>query len=443
MRAGLVAIAMAGACGARGGERDVAVVRPASAAPGSAAPAATDGPAPTQAEYARLLIAALARRRPGATYTFDPAHALVTSGSSQVAITNLHAEYVRLPAAERAEAIERVATTVSTMATAPLDPAELVAVLDDLRPVIRAGLYFDHARAAPVLAGQPAVPAPAARAIGEVTAAGLAIDTPTAMEIVTEAHLARWGLTFDQAMTFATSNFVVNNLQLHELEPGLWTSTAHDNYDVAVLLVPREIERLGLRGGAVALIPNRDTVYLAGADDARALLAMAARVEEARAEPRPIHTVPLCLGGGGWRECEPAPTPEVRDRMHALATLGRQTLYGEQQPRLQEQLGDETYVATFAVAEDPHGRLSSATTWVETVPMLLPRTDYVILVVPDGAATGKPRLLGVTTWDDLQRVLGGQLTADGRSPPRWATGTAWPTATQLKQLALRQKIPGI
>src|SRR6185436_10964231 len=134
-----------------------------------------------------------------------------------------------------------------------------------------------------------------------------------------------------------------------QVQPGLWTSPLHDNYDSSRIFLYGEIAKLGLAGTVVAMIPNRDTLYLAGADDAKALLAMADLAEKASEEPRPIHTMPLCLAGTTWSDCEPGPTPAVKQRMHRLATLGRLSLYDEQKDRLQALVGEDQFVASYKV----------------------------------------------------------------------------------------------
>lgn len=439
---GVMALA---ACGGNGpGTQPASPAETASAtSPGelAAAPpepaAAPDAPAAeSEAEYATLLIAALTRHHPGTTFTFDAARSLVSGGTMSISTGNLYVEYTRLPASERATALERVATAMNTRGAG--DPA-LAEVVADLRPVIRAGTYFEYVQLMARAPGGPEVPAPAFAPFGELAAAGVVIDEPTSMTVVNQSHLARWGLTLAQAMELATSNYAAGGVQLRQLQPGLWTSDAHDNYDASVLLLPAELAKLGLRGTPVAMIPNRDTVYLASADDEGALVAMADLVDAIRDEPRPIHTVPLCLERGTWRECEPGPTPAVRQRMHTLATLGRLSLYEEQRPPLQEHVGDDQFVATYKVVQDEKsGALTSVAVWTHTVTTLLPRADFVALVevVGDGPDP-ESRMLGFVPWADLERVMGSQLAPDGRSPPRWSTGTAWPSKRELAKLAPR------
>lgn len=387
----------------------------------------------TEAAYAQRLIAEIRKRGGSPEITFEPSISMIVADGTRLWITNLYAEYLRLPEAAREAAIAQVVTTMTGFDEPPKQ--SLATVRTKLLPVVRAGLYFDFDLLEKSKPDAPALHA-AIVPIGEATSAGIAIDDADSMQIATDKQLGEWGLTADAALAIAVTNLAHKGTPFETVQPGVWTSPAHDNYDASRLLLIEEIERLGLKGTVVALIPNRDTIYLADAQDAAALLAMAKLAEKASDEPRPIHTIPLCLSGKIWNECEPAPTPEIKRRMHALATLGRQSLYAEQQDPLSKRLGEDVFVATLTVYEDQATKgLASYATWTRTVPTLLPRADQIAFVVAAGDNPDDAKMLGTVPWARVMAVMGPHLKPDGRSPPRWATGDSFPTAAELEKLA--------
>jgi uncharacterized protein YtpQ (UPF0354 family) len=387
----------------------------------------------TEPEYAARLIAELKKHGEKAALHFDAARSMITDGEMQLSTKNIYAEYVKLPPEDRAMAFAHVVETFSQLDKEP--EKSLAVVRPKLLPAVRAGMYFDwqlqHTGKDP-LPAQHAVYVP----LGEMTGAGVAIDEDNSMQIATDKQLAAWGVTIEQALDIATKNLANKGTPFEQVQRGLWTSPAHDNYDASRLLLVDEIEKLRLKGTVVAMIPNRDTIYLAGSEDAKALLAMADLAEKAAEEPRPIHTVPLCLNGTRWADCEPGSTEEVRQRMHAVALAGRQSLYGEQKETLEEKLGGDVFVASYTVFEDTATKhRTSYATWTKTVPTLLPHAEQIMFVEAGSESSEKPQVLGSVPWARVMAVIGAHLTPDGRSPPRWATGDYFPSPAELAKLA--------
>ena len=400
-----------------------------------AAPAATTEV--TETAYAALLIAELKKQGGDPKLHFEVERSLITDGERQISTKNLYAEYLKLPAEERAPALLRTATSFSELSPDGHDP-ELAEVRAKLLPAVRAGMYFDFDLQSKIEKPlSDSKDQPVFVKLGEVTGAGVAIDQEASMMIATSKQLEKWNISIEAALALAVENLAAKGTPFQSVQPGLWTSPAHDNYDSSRILLLEEIKKLGLKGTIVAMIPNRDTLYLASSQDAAALLAMADLAEKASEEPRPIHTVPLCLSGTTWSDCEPGPTPEVKTRMHAIATMGRQSLYAEQKDALQEKLGEDVFVASYTVLQEKtSSRLVSYATWSRTVPTLLPKADRIGFVeYADNDPDAKPKVLGMVPWDKAMQILGSRLKPDGRNPPRWATGEYWPTKAELARLA--------
>lgn len=412
-----------------------------SAAPPAPAPALADaGPAvispDTEAAYAQRLIAAIARRGgPSALRYVADEHA-VTDGALRIATANLYAEYLALPPARRAAQLDAAAQAFAADRAAP----PLAEAPAHLRPVVRVITYFDAALADGAPPDSPPLVLPR-RPLGEVTGVGLALDLPTSMQLITADDLRIMRRSFDDALALAIQQLAASPDTFVELRPGVWTTSPDDGDATSRLLLVDQIRRLPLRGAPVALIPNRDTLLIAGDRDVAALQAVVDLATAAADAPRAIHTVPLCLRGATWVDCAPAPTPALARRLRGLATTGRAGVYEAQRASLQAQLGGDVYVGeATVVVHQATGAPVSYATWTFGVPTLIPHVDHVALVAASAAPQATTRL-GLVPWERLQRVLGSRLHPDGRSPPRWATGTYVPTAAELAALAPAAALP--
>jgi hypothetical protein len=232
----------------------------------------------------------------------------------------------------------------------------------------------------------------------------------------------------------------IDNLRAASHEPfdqpakGVFVSPWHDTYDAARLLVPDVIAKLAIKGRPVALVPNRDTLIVAGDRDAPALLAAADLAEKAYAPPRQIDAIARCWDGA-WRPCVPDVTPAVAERYRALRDTSIADLYAEQKERLDASTaaaGDDVFVASLIVAEDPSHARTSIAVLSKGVPTLLPRADLIGLVDPDGPKDAKPLLV---RWDQAFALLGARWKAMPVSPPRWRVEVdGYPTAAELARL---------
>ncbi len=386
----------------------------------------------SQQEYAAKLIAKL--QRPGKPpLHYDESKAEITDGNLKIATTNLYQEYLALPAEQREAGLQKVVTTMADWSDPPEIPA--ADARSRMRPVVRAGIYFDLELQSGKLAASSG--RAMAEPLGGATGIGIGIDSPDSIMIATDKQLATWKISFEEAKTIAIQNLRAIDFKFETVAAGVWSSSLHDNYDSSRLLLVDEIGKLGMAAPVVALIPNRDTLLLASGKDAKALLAMAELAEKASLEPRPIHTVPLCLANKLWTECAPAITEQVKARYHTLTVLSWESLYADQHDPLQTMVGDDVFVAKLTVVQDKAGgRVASYATWTRTVPTLLPRAELVAFIDLDAAE--KPNMLGLVPWDKVMAMAGDRVQRDKRSPPRWATSNYFPTAAELAKLAPRK-----
>ena len=89
--------------------------------------------------------------------------------------------------------------------------------------------------------------------------------------------------------------------------------------------------------------------------------------------------------------------------------------------------GEDIFASSLFVRERADDSIWSFTSWVMDVDSVLPRADYVAVVVGPGEQF-------MVSWDDALAAAGAALSpVKDTSPPRWR-GPGWPSAAVLDRL---------
>jgi hypothetical protein len=268
--------------------------------------------------------------------------------------------------------------------------------------------------------------------LGDHAAIGITLADPSV--IVGKRWLATWNLTPERALAIATANLRQDHVDFVQVEPGVWSTPDGDTLGASRVLLVDQIKKLPLKGGAVAMIPNRSAVLIAGAKDAKGLAAMATRAGELADGTHVIHTIPLCLTGSSWRECVPHVGGDAEAALADAAAKGREAMYDAVSDAYQTELGDDIFVAHVKVISPDDGATFTIVNWMKDYPSMLPKADQVAFVLaPDPE---HPKVLGLAPWDRVMKVVGSHLKANGRMPTYYATNGWFPSDAELKQLAL-------
>lgn len=298
---------------------------------------------------------------------------------------------------------------------------DLATAKGDFEPVVSTpGAFFPNGKSNPHVM------------LGDSAAIGITLADPSV--IVGSRWLATWSLSADQALALATANLRQDHVAFEQVEPGLWSTPGSDTIGASRILLVDEIKKLHLKGGPVALIPNRATLLLAGAGDAKGLAAMATRAGDLSTASHPIHTIPLCLSGSVWKECLPKPSAEVQQTLSDLASKGREAVYDDVSDAYQKEVGDDTFIAHIRVVTPDDRPSYTITNWMKDYPSMLPKAEkvgFVIATDPD-----HPKVLGLAPWARVMKVMGSHLKSNGRLPAYYATGGYFPSDAELKQLQL-------
>ncbi len=137
-----------------------------------------------------------------------------------------------------------------------------------------------------------------------------------------EEHLARWGVSFGDALIRGMENLAATGLPVHACAeaPGALLSKHRDHRDACAFLLPDEaVAKLTIRGRLVVFAIEDALVYLAGDEDDDALALCVAEAREDFAGV--LHPAPLVRTGPvKWERFRPAAGHPLRaeiDRLHA------------------------------------------------------------------------------------------------------------------------------
>lgn len=385
----------------------------------------TLGLKPGKDEFAREVIALL--RGEGVTGGIDYDHdgfRLVIAASGL--LHYLHNHYAEVcgawPWQRRAVSLRFIRSLVSERDRD--EDRTLDQVRARLLPIIRDPLYVDALRLQ-FLKDKSTLPEIPAQPLAGFYRVSLAVDSASRMAMVNQGHLARWGIGFEEALALATHNLAAREEPpLERLAPGLFRSPWQDNYDPSRILLPQTLAGLGLRGDAVAMMPNRDCLLVADAADDTALGRLAELGRAGFDHPRSISAVPLVRQQEVWVPFTGVPGVGVGAKALAgLAFAGRGQAYADQKQHLEDlhhATGKDIFVASCSGFQtDKQSDARSYCVWAHDVETLLPRTELIALV--DGRRAQAEQHLGLYRWEDLERVAGGLFRPVGMTPERWLT----------------------
>jgi len=377
---------------------------------------------PSPERFSKVAVDALRAEGYAAPIEVDQAEfrlLLGEDGKQVFNLNNFYRDYCRVDKAERKNVVQGY---VKSMMVQDM-PKAFADAKAKLLPVLRSRTMIEYVALA--VAGETdTAKLPAARPFSADAAIMLAYDTEHSMMTLTGSSLTDWNVTFDTALAAAIDNLRDSTVSsFDQVAPGLYLSTWNDAYDTSRLLFPDVLYQLGVAGEPVAMIPTRNRMLVASANDSAAQLTMihAARLF-AEEEGRQLSALMYHYVNGRPVEFRPA-DPEVATK---LAEFRRKTLaddYAGQKDMLEkahEKSGTDVFVASYQViASRDTGREASFTVWTENVDTLLPEADLVALVSTAELEDGKSGPPKLVAWRDLQAATGAFEQLPDRYPARY------------------------
>lgn len=231
-----------------------------------------------QDRFAKEVMAQVAAKGWTGEVTYHPETFSIAIGEGTVGLGD---GFGRARAAKslRGQVIAEVANRALIAARGPLPP--LAEAADRLRPVIRkrvhvADFWLDELRFVREVHQRSLIP------IGETLCAMLVIDQGSGRRTVDDDDLDSWGVAFDDVMERALENLRgLGRPRFEAGETGVHVLRAEDAYGVSRILLPGVFAELPIKGEAVVLAPDVQTLLVAGSQDRAALDSIGAPLEAA------------------------------------------------------------------------------------------------------------------------------------------------------------------
>jgi len=341
---------------------------------------------------------------------------------------NLFAETRDLDPAEQAVRIERFARAM----TEKVDTISWHDARDRLVPVVRAATFFQGKF--------DASQGPIRRRFAPFLVTAIGVDSDNSFQYVSHGQVQQWDVDLDKVFATAHDNaarfFDGSDVARYGGGPWkFWHVARDDSYESSRILVPGWLASFAgkVDGRPVAIVPSRSRLIVGGDGDEKGLAELSASAErEYVSSPRRISPAVYTV------DAEGAVIPLVLPSTHPLAKQvagGNEKLaateYEIQRAHLQEQLGEDVYVAKLSAYERDHD-VTTVTTWTEGIPSLLPRAKLVALLPVSGSDDTRHHF--TVPWQTLLDVAGDCLRLDpAYELPRWWTDR-WPDPVTLEKL---------
>jgi hypothetical protein len=398
---------------------------------------------PSRDKFAQTVMVELRKVSSDGQMKYDADQFVIERGGEGfINLANLYHEYCQAPRDQRTKVLDRFIR--GCLGTSGFElPEDFDDVHPDLLPVVRSRFYLESVVLQSRARGSEAVAVPQ-QPIGDHLGLSLVYDLPQAMRSIIQDDLDKWGVTFYEAVEAAKSNLEqMGNVAFASLQneggEGVYISATADNYDASRLVMLDLLRKMPVRGDYVAMVPNRDTLILTGADDLAGLELMCKVAEDSFQKPRPISTVALRLVGDEWESWLPDPTCPAYGKFHELRlrTVGME--YNDQKElldQIHQQSGQGLFVASFsAVQHKGTGRITSYSVWSDGVETLLPETDDIVLLKPDPAAD-KAVVVAAGSFERVRDVAGNLMQPQGTYPERYRV-LEFPSSRQLAEIGKR------
>jgi hypothetical protein len=216
------------------------------------------------------------------------------------------------------------------------------------------------------------------------------------------------------------------------IAPGVVQATWGDAFDAARVLIGDVLETAPVAGPKVAMMPDRDRLFVASADDATGLLRMASLALAAYDEHcYQLSPQAFAHRDGTWSAFALPDAVGYDVEKRRVGAL--QEAYATQKALLEKFAPSDTFVATFSpYASDEKRALFTIATWTIGVQTLLPKTDQLMFVRAEKDVVR-------VHWHDAVRVVGDRFEPVDGWPERYLV-RSFPTNEEyavLRGLAVR------
>lgn len=386
----------------------------------------------TRTDYATLFMQQLRALGDNRRWDWDESTGRLTfsnpdlAGSSAgqiVNLDNLYREWLQESAALRPDRLRQGAMSVLQQ--------RIPEAADEVRPHLLPLIRNAADRGQAIVLSDKNAPGLVYRPLCDSLEIQLGYDTSVNILRVCTNHLSTWKLSEAESFAIALDNLrALSAKPMKELAPGTYESAWNDDHDPARLLLTEVLQRHATRGAPVVMVPGRDKLLLTGDQDDAGIALVVRRAEHALSQPRSMSPLMMRLVEGKWTNFEP---PAQAAKLHSLRLIAEGQAYTSQKQLLDErskQQGRNLFVANYMVGRGPDGTpLRSACAWSKGVAALLPKTELLSLVDPQGDAADAV----VIEWSRAMPVIGDLMRETGDIPARFYVAD-YPDNGQLARL---------
>jgi hypothetical protein len=371
-----------------------------------------------QDKFARLIMRRIRQSGDSRAVEYDPEQFSLSNGSNRLFyLHNIYSEYLRISKAQQEDLFRHFLATWHTSDLKP--PGAFEDARADILPALRARamLEIDLHRVSDTLQSAAELPH---QVIAEHLAALLVYDLPSSTMTVSDELLNDWGVSFYEAMEIALQNLRERTTEYAQIG-SVYAFGCGDSYDATRLLLTDLLQTLEVDGDVIAMVPNRERLYVCGSNDATGLETMISLAAEDIQHERNICGLPLILTDDGWELWIPPTDHPLRNRFDLVRAQWLAQLYSDQAELLNarhQRDGKDIYVASYTAFQNEHtGKVTSTSVWTKTVETLLPETDQIAFIDPD-LPEGQ-QFVAQVDWETARAIVGDMMQPAGMYPERW------------------------
>lgn len=395
----------------------------------------------TREKFAQLVIAKLKTHLQVIDVIYNHDHFSLLIGiagednSSTSFLENAYRTYCSAPSAMRNSVIEQ---WVSGLVTSfDFDPVDFEAALPHLMPAIRGSAYSAMMEAEAYFAKPDSKDTLAEhRACGNIAYSDaqvyLCLDMPNSILNVSEKLIQKWGVEREDLFKLALANLKQKSADHHfaKVAPGVFKATFDDSYDSSRVLLPELFSDLPISGDPVVMIPCRDTLLVAGANDQRGLTTMMKIAAKQIDQENYTITAYAYRYRNGQPEVyfgQTLPQPLRRPMFDLL-----QQTYQSQGEVMRKHMPD-VFIGSLLVKHQNDESTLTIASWAPNNDTALCRAHVINLI---NVAEKKMMLV---PWNVAEKYFGELLTPMKLVTPRYLTKN-YPSTELMKSL---EKIPGV
>lgn len=370
---------------------------------------------PTKDQFAKLVISEYRRAGDTREHHYDSDKFMIRhADGGETNLGNLYIEYCREPRRNRKLLLRRIVTGFASV-SADLPP-DFEDVRADLRPKVWTRGMFANMALQRRLEGQDDADIPL-YPLGSHLVTTVVYDRPANMQTLTKDNFETWGVTYYEALEAACENLLETSTTFARVGDGFHSAVSGDFYDSARAVLKDLIATWEVTGDHVAMVPQRDAMFVTGSQDESSLEIMLGLTEATvRDEPRPLSPIPMRLVDGEWEDWMPPTDHPLYSRFKELADQYLGSLYADQKSLLDaihEKEGTDIFVASYSgVRSETTNQLKTYCVWGQGIDSLLPKTDLLML----GSGGDKVK---ICKWDDVAKVAGHLMLEEDIYPVRY------------------------